>query len=125
MGGEIKGSFRNRSFFEQSIGLDGSSFRDCVFTSCSISYCGGEIPSLSGCRFDGCTWQFGGPAANTIAFLSGMHRGGFDRLIEATFEEIRRGATLSQPAPPPDDRTEGLNRLLKPLRIFRIPKPES
>lgn len=95
-------------------------------------YSGGEIPVLSGCSFHDCAWQFGGEAANTIGFLSGMYQGGFDRLIESTFHEIRRGALISQsPAPtsaPDSTGTDGPTtaaKFLKPLRIFRIPKQET
>mgnify|MGYP003660803392 CR=1 FL=1 len=126
MSDEIRGEFRNRSFFAKSVALDGSSFRDCVFSRCAMIYSGGEIPAMSGCRFDDCTWQFGGEAANTIAFLSGMYQGGFDRLIEATFHEIRRGALISQKAAPEPKAADaqGTARFLKPLRIFRMPKQE-
>ena len=126
MTGDIKGEFTGRSFFSKTIALDGSSFVNCVFSKCTMIYSGGETPALSGCRFDDCSWQFGGDAANTIAFLSGMYQGGFDRLIESTFHEIRRGAMISQTAPP-EPATAGASaaaRFLKPLRIFRIPKQE-
>lgn len=126
MTGDIQGGFSNRNFFSKSVALDGSSFHDCVFSKCTMIYSGGEIPALSGCRFDDCAWQFGGEAANTIGFLSGMYQGGFDRLIEATFHEIRRGALISQPAaakPQPATATPATG-FLKPLRIFRIPKQE-
>lgn len=126
MTGDIKGGFTDQNFFEKSVVLDGSSFVNCVFSRCTMVYSGGEMPTMSGCRFDDCAWQFGGDAANTIAFLSGMYRGGFDRLIESTFHEIRRGAMISQP-PQPIAATTGASaaaRFLKPLRIFRIPKQE-
>lgn len=126
MTGDIQGTFKNRSFFDKSIVLDGSSFRDCVFSKCAMIYSGGEVPALSGCRFDDCAWQFGGEAANTIGFLSGMYQGGFDRLIEATFHEIRSGALISQPAAAKQQtaRAPDVSGFLKPLRIFRIPKQE-
>ncbi|MEP3437313.1 MAG: hypothetical protein ABJN75_11095 [Hoeflea sp.] len=123
---KIQGDYKDRSFFSKNVALDGSSFRDCVFSSCTMIYSGGEVPALSGCRFDDCGWQFTGDAANTIAFLSGMYRGGFDQLIEATFHEIRRGAVIGQPvAAKQETRTSfPTASLLKPLRIFRVPKQE-
>ncbi|MGJ8570395.1 MAG: hypothetical protein ACSHXI_06820 [Hoeflea sp.] len=123
----VQGRFSSRNYVDNAVMLDGSVFTDCVFFKCAMIYSGGEIPVLSGCRFDDCSWQFGGDAANTIAFLSGMYQGGFDRLIESTFHEIRRGAMISQTAPPASVPTETsvAAKLLKPLRIFRVPKPES
>lgn len=126
MTGDIKGGFKDQNFFEKNVVLDGSSFVNCVFSRCTMVYSGGEIPAMSRCRFDDFAWQFGGDAANTIAFLSGMYRGGFDRLIESTFHEIRRGAMISQ-APGPAGATTAASaaaRFLKPLRIFRIPNQE-
>lgn len=124
MNAPVQGRHKDRNFFEKTVMLDGSSFTGCAFARCTLNYSGGEIPALSGCRFDDCAWQFGGEAANTIAFLSGMYQGGFDRLIESTFHEIRRGAMVSQDrAPEPEQKaSEGAARFLKPLRIFRIPK---
>lgn len=126
MSGEVKGQFKDRNFVDKVVALDGSSFSGCSFAKCTMVFSGGEIPELSGCRFDDCSWQFGGDAANTIGFLSGMYQGGFDRMIEATFHEIRRGALISQPAPPKPEARRGspAARFLKPLRIFRIPKQE-
>ncbi|WP_420408267.1 hypothetical protein [Hoeflea sp.] len=120
----VQGRYKDRSFFEKTITLDGSGFVGCAFARCTMIYSGGEIPSLSGCRFDDCSWQFGGEAANTIAFLSGMYQGGFDRLIESTFHEIRRGAMISQEQSAAREAPGGTARLLKPLRIFRVPKQE-
>ncbi|MEQ8305227.1 MAG: hypothetical protein RIA09_01590 [Hoeflea sp.] len=126
MNAPVQGRYKDRNFFEKTVMLDGSGFTSCAFARCTMIYSGGEIPSLSGCRFDDCAWQFGGEAANTIAFLSGMYRGGFDRLIESTFHEIRRGAMVSQEqsAAPQPDTTAGKASFLKPLRIFRVPKQE-
>ncbi|MDF1606907.1 hypothetical protein PZ897_01820 [Hoeflea sp. YIM 152468] len=123
----VQGRFSNRSFVEKAVMLDGSTFSDCVFSHCRLVYSGGDIPVLTGCQFNECNWQFSGDAANTIAFLSSMYQGGFDRLIESTFHEIRRGAMINQPAlPGPAAATASTAaKFLKPLRIFRMPKPES
>jgi hypothetical protein len=126
MNDRVQGQFKDRNFVGKSIVLDGSAFTGCAFAKCSMIYSGGEIPELSGCRFDDCAWQFGGEAANTIGFLSGMYQGGFDRLIESTFHEIRRGAMISQttaPKPGPE-AASAAEKFLKPLRIFRVPKQE-
>lgn len=126
MNEEIEGQFKDQSFVGKTIALDGSAFTSCVFSKCTMIYSGGEIPVLGGCRFEDCSWQFGGCAANTIAFLSGMYQGGFDRLIETTFHEIRRGAMVTQisEAKSQPAGTTGVAKYLKPLRIFRIPKQE-
>lgn len=140
MSQQVQGRFSGRSFVDETIKLDSSVFSGCTFLRCTMIYSGGEIPELSGCGFDDCAWQFGGEAANTIGFLSGMYQGGFDRLIESTFHEIRRGALISQSPGVPGDTPAGADRpssdgakaggsasparFLKPLRVFRIPKQE-
>ena len=122
---EIQGTYDGRGFTGEAIVLDGSSFKNCTFTNCQMTFCGGELPKLSGCSFEGCNWQFGKDAANTIAFLSGMYNGGFDTLIEGVFHEVRKGVMINQVDAPGDSEEPKPGQkksLLKPLRIFRIPK---
>jgi len=123
----VTGKFTQRTFSRREVTLDGSSFENCRFEGCTLSYNGGVPPSLSGCHFEKCSWQFGNDAANTIGFLSGMYNGGFDDLIEATFHEIRKGAMITQqPAVPNDEKkakpTSRSSPTFPPLKIFRIPK---
>ena len=50
------------------------------------------MPTLVRCSFTNSRFEFDGPAANTLAFLSGIYNGmgeGGKATVEATFESIR------------------------------------
>jgi hypothetical protein len=73
------------------INLDGGTFEDCVFESCVLVFSGLMPTNLKGNTFSECQWEFAGPAANTIAFMTALHSGGGAALIEKTLEEIKKG----------------------------------
>ncbi|HFC05125.1 MAG TPA: hypothetical protein ENJ55_05410 [Rhizobiales bacterium] len=43
-------------------------------------------------EFTGCTWEFTGPAQNTVGFMTQLYAGGAKDLIENTFKSIQQGA---------------------------------
>ena len=81
-----------KTFREKRMSLDGKRFVDCLFDRCQLDYAGGLPPELSNCRFETCAFSFSGHAAYTLAFLGGLHRGGFEPVVEQTFQAIRDGA---------------------------------
>lgn len=82
--------FRNTTVF-----LDGSTFVGCSFERCIFVFSALMPTHLDGCTFEDCQWQFAGPAANTVGFMTAMYSqgGGAAKLIEGTFDNIRRNAT--------------------------------
>ena len=114
---------QSKAFSSTIIDLDGRSFIKCSFTNCTFTYAGGKLPVISDCTFNDCRWQFAENAANTIAFLSGMYNGGFDKLVEDTFHEVRKGVVIEELQA---DRTghpdAPTNRFLKRLRVFKTPR---
>jgi hypothetical protein len=112
----------------KSLSLDGKHFEACTFDRCTLDYGGGIPPVLTGCAFENCSFSFSGEAAYTLAFLSGMHSGGFSAIVEQTFQSIRDGTFLSipvqdldpkQPAQIPADAHPLTSRT---PRIVQIPK---
>jgi hypothetical protein len=85
---------QEQDFHDIVVYLDGSTFLRCTFERCRLVY-SGLIPShLEGCSFSGCKWEFAGPAANVIAFFTGLYsQGGGVDLVEKTFDSIRKNAT--------------------------------
>lgn len=74
--------------------LDGKTFTGCIFVKCTLMFSGLLPVYLDSCTFDSCQWEFSGPAANTLTFMSAMyHHTGAVELIERTFESIRRGGS--------------------------------
>ncbi|MEX0677333.1 MAG: hypothetical protein WD063_09670 [Pirellulales bacterium] len=77
--------------------IDGNEYQECRFEKCRMIYRGGEIPRITGCQFDDCTWHFEGAAERTLLFMRQLYHGmgpGGTQLIEATLSELR------QPQPP-------------------------
>jgi hypothetical protein len=124
---ETRKVYRNKS-----LSLDGKHFENCTFDRCDLDYGGGLPPVLTSCSFADCRFSFSGEAAYTLAFLSGMHGGGFSAIVEQTFQGVRDGAYLTvpvkdttgtrqTPAMPPDAHPLAS----RVPRIVQIPKRRS
>jgi len=73
--------------------IDGNQYVDCRFENCQLVYRGGGIPTISGCHFENCTWQFDEAAERTLIFMKSLYHGmgqGGVQLIEATLAAIRQ-----------------------------------
>ena len=79
----------NAVFKGRKITIDGGSFYSCQFVGCTLVFSGLMPPTLEGCNFNACSWQFSGPASNTIAFMTALYAGGAEDVIENTFRNIR------------------------------------
>jgi hypothetical protein len=91
-----------QKFADQTISLDGGTFRDCEFVNC-VLYFSGLLPvDLRGSSLSGCRWEFHGPAGNTIGFLRALSQRGEKGLIESVFADISQvGEPHSHPGDPP------------------------
>ncbi|HEV2901426.1 MAG TPA: hypothetical protein VGX71_27020 [Pseudaminobacter sp.] len=120
-----------KTYRGKQLSLDGKRFENCVFDRCELDYGGGIPPVLSGCSFENCSFSFSGKAAYTLAFLSGMHGGGFGAMVEQTFQGIRDGAYLQLPlqnlAPQAASRppVDAHPLAFRTPRIVSIPKRKS
>lgn len=87
--------YRDQDFKGQDIVLDGNTFTGCTFRQCRVVFRGTAPFTLSANRFkEDIEWAFDGAAALTLKVLSGLYHGageGGRKLIEQTFERIRRG----------------------------------
>jgi hypothetical protein len=79
----------NKTFTNETVQVDGNSYIGCTFTRSTLIYSAGELPKFANCEFDRVTLDFDGAAQNTLTFLSGLYRGGFERGIETIFDGIR------------------------------------
>ena len=86
------------TFEDQDVVLDFHEFDHCTFKNCKVAIHGTGPCSLVSCDFDGCTFGFAGPAANTLQIMTMLYHGGFRDMVEATLENVRRG---DHPGGPP------------------------
>ena len=87
--------FENETFENKTVVIDGNSYQNCTFNSCTIEFRGVELPSLGGCHFAGCRWSFDGPAANTIRFLTALYGNGdamLQSVVQQTLDNIKLNA---------------------------------
>jgi hypothetical protein len=83
-------NYEDAAFDDTTVEVDGNRYARCVFRNCTLSYNGGEIPQLLQNEFHSCKWEFNEAAQRTLVFLSALYRGGFEKLIEATFDNVRK-----------------------------------
>jgi len=111
-----------KTFREKHISLDGKRFVDCLFDRCRLDYAGGLPPDLSNCRFESCAFSFSGHAAYTLAFLGGLHGGGFEPVVEQTFQAIRDGTYRTVPVQDLDPKTPATAAAEMHPLAMRIPR---
>jgi hypothetical protein len=78
--------FVDSLFSKAVIPLDGAEYQGCTFAHCLLVFCGGELPKLSNCTFQNCSWTFKGAAQRMQAD---------ERRV--FIENILRPAAMSQP----------------------------
>ena len=72
----------------ETVTMDGEVFTDCEFRDSRLVYAGGELPSFSDCRFDGCEWKYDEAAARTLAYLKVVWGVGGKAPVQALIKEI-------------------------------------
>ena len=81
----------DQSFANERVVLDGKHFEDCTFDTCTLVYGGGRPPNFVRCDFAAPRFVFEDAAQNTIQLMSAIYGGIDERIIEKTFDEIRKG----------------------------------
>lgn len=84
-----------RRFKDTTVFLDGSTFVGCTFTNCMLVFSGYIPLRIERCTFEKCSYQFAGPAGDTLRFLSFLfaQEGASRDLVEHIFESVRQGST--------------------------------
>jgi hypothetical protein len=95
-------NYRDQDFDGQEVLLDGSIFTGCTFRNCRLVFKAMAPVGMSACHFkENVQWAFDGPAALAVEFMAAMYHGcgeGGRKLIEETFNEIRRGRPKDNPS---------------------------
>lgn len=79
------------SYASERVLLDGKHFEDCTFDTCTLIYRGGVPPNFVRCDFAAPQFAFEEAAQSTVQFMSAIYNGIDERIIERTFDEIRKG----------------------------------
>jgi hypothetical protein len=82
--------------------LDGNRYEECRFENCKMIFRGGEIPHITGCHFENCTWHFEDAAERTLVFIRQLYHGmgpGGMQLIEATLAQLRQPPAAEEEPP--------------------------
>ena len=80
-----------QSYSGERVALDGKHFEDCSFETCTLVYKGGVPPNFVRCEFAAPRFVFEEAAQSTIQLMSAIYNGIDERIIERTFDEIRKG----------------------------------
>jgi hypothetical protein len=87
--------YEHKVFEDESIELDGNSYRDCKFIGCRLVFFGTAGVDFDDCLFRECNWTFQGYAAITLGLLAAFYRGarpGSDgNLLDELVEAIKEG----------------------------------
>jgi hypothetical protein len=81
---------RGKQFTSRQLAVDGKHFEDCEFDACTFVYSGGVPPNFVRCEFAAPHFVFKGAAQRTIQLMSAIYNGIDPRIIEMTFDEIRK-----------------------------------
>lgn len=81
---------RGERFASRQLVVDGKHFEDCEFDACTLVYTGGVAPNFVRCEFTAPHFVFKDAAQRTMQFMSAIYNGIDPRIIEMTFDEIRK-----------------------------------
>ena len=81
---------QDQRFTGTQIVVDGKHFEDCDFDTCTFVYRGGVPPNFIRCEFASPHFVFKDAAQRTVQFMSAIYNGIDPRIIEMTFDEIRK-----------------------------------
>jgi hypothetical protein len=81
---------QNQTFNDITVYIDGGTYTGCTFTRCILVVSGILPAQIAGNKFIECKWEFAGPAANTMVFLTSLYAGGASDFVEKIFDAIRK-----------------------------------
>lgn len=88
--GDKRNPVQGERFTGAQIVVDGKHFEDCDFDTCTFVYRGGVPPNFIRCEFASPHFVFEEAAQRTVQLMSAIYHGIDSRIIEMTFDEIRK-----------------------------------
>jgi len=86
--------YENQTYVGIDIELESHEWIGCSFQNCRLIYRGGT-PVLDYNSFEGCRFDFDGPAFSTLSFMRLLYRSGGASIIDGIFKSI--AATTDMP----------------------------
>ena len=87
--------FKDMTFKNKSLQLDGNEYIDCSFESCSLTFRGEDSTTLDNCSYVDVDFNFDGPAKATLDFLESLYQAGYEKMVDKILNNIRSGPTLT------------------------------
>lgn len=84
-------TFKNKTFKNDEIVVDGNEYIDCRFDNCVLVFEGGEPPVFSGCRFSNIKIQLQGDASRTTSYLNKLFNNGLPAEVEQVLDDVKTG----------------------------------
>ena len=91
--------YKDETFTDDKILLDGNEYVGCTFKACELQYGGGQPPFMNNNDIGDSQFSFVDAAANTLQFLSALYHGfgsGGRDMVEATFENVRNNSPTKE-----------------------------
>ena len=86
-------NFTHETFADETVDLDDNAFFECILVRCTLVYKGSGTCSFASCNIHSPQFVFTDAAARTLDFMSKLYANGGANIIEATFDQIRKGNT--------------------------------
>jgi hypothetical protein len=86
--------YDNKTFFQETVEIDGNEYHGCTFSRSRLVYRGGPPVKMVECLIQDARWDLEGAAANTMRFLSDVYRFMGDegvQMVESYFTNVRLG----------------------------------
>ena len=84
-------NYRNQTFSDEKIDLDGKSFHGCTFENCELIFSGDRPPTFSDNRFVNTSFVLKENAIRTLYLLSNIYHAGEGgkEVVESLMDDIR------------------------------------
>lgn len=81
--------FKEMTFKNQTLQLDGNEYVGCSFERCSLTFRGEDSSTLDNCSYVDVDFNFDGPAKATLDFLQSLYQAGYETMVDEIFNSIR------------------------------------
>jgi len=96
-------TFKNETFRNQEVVVDGNEYIDCNFVNCTLIHRGTASPDFIRCSFTSGRVQLEGDASRTTRYLSSLYAAGAGDSVEGVLKRMNKGLLPFTQRPAPCD----------------------